>query len=101
MPDKDDPKYKKRYEREVNAGRKFADVVGISWLSRKLQGMADKNKTLFLIIVFGVVLLCFAFNLFRMVKSCKTRDAGGGTATERVESILQEKGVHQHNDTYK
>lgn len=24
MPDKDDPKYKERYEREVKAGRKFA-----------------------------------------------------------------------------
>ena len=24
MPDKDDPKYRDRYEREVDAGRKFA-----------------------------------------------------------------------------
>ena len=35
MPDKNDPKYRERYEREVNFGRRFADKTGISWLSRK------------------------------------------------------------------
>ena len=30
MPDKNDPKYRERYEREVEAGRKFADKAGIS-----------------------------------------------------------------------
>ena len=29
MPDKDDPKYKKRYESEVEAGRKTAKVLKI------------------------------------------------------------------------
>ena len=29
MPDKDDPKYKERYEREVKAGRKFAETLHI------------------------------------------------------------------------
>lgn len=37
MPDKSDPKYKERYEREVEAGRKFAQKSGISWLARNLQ----------------------------------------------------------------
>ena len=27
MPDKNDPKYKQRYESEVNAGRKFARMM--------------------------------------------------------------------------
>ena len=27
MPDKDDPKYKDRYEKEVNAGMKFAKAA--------------------------------------------------------------------------
>ncbi len=40
MPDKNDPKYRERYEREVNYGRRFADKTGISWLSRKLQLIA-------------------------------------------------------------
>ena len=29
MPDKDDPKYKDRYEKEVNAGMKFAKAAKI------------------------------------------------------------------------
>lgn len=29
MPDKNDPKYKKRYEKEVAAGRKFAKTARI------------------------------------------------------------------------
>ena len=37
MPDKNDPKYKERYEREVEAGRKFADKTGISWGAKKIQ----------------------------------------------------------------
>ena len=30
MPDKNDPKYRERYEREVNYGRRFADKTGIN-----------------------------------------------------------------------
>lgn len=29
MPDRNDPKYKERYEREVNAGRRFAKATRI------------------------------------------------------------------------
>ena len=36
MPDKNDPKYRERYEREVKAGRVFADKTGISWLAQRL-----------------------------------------------------------------
>jgi hypothetical protein len=37
MPDKDDPKYRQRYEKEVNAGRKFAIVTGIDKLAATVQ----------------------------------------------------------------
>ena len=33
MPDKNDPKYKERYEREVEAGKRFADKRWHFWLS--------------------------------------------------------------------
>ena len=33
MPDKDDPKYKQRYESEVNAGRKFARMMKLDVLA--------------------------------------------------------------------
>ena len=35
MPDKNDPKYKDRYEREVSAGRKFAQATRIDKADRK------------------------------------------------------------------
>ena len=96
MPDKNDPKYRERYEREVNYGRRFADKTGISWLSRKLQLIADNHRSGFLIVVFGTVLLCFFFNCYRMVSSYKAGAGRKGVAVERVDSALQKKSVHVH-----
>lgn len=36
MPDKDDPQYKQRYEDEVNAGRKFAQMTKIDKVAGKI-----------------------------------------------------------------
>ena len=47
MPDKDDPKYKERYERDVRAGRKFARMCRIDKAAAKVQRFADLHKTLF------------------------------------------------------
>lgn len=38
MPDKNDPQYKERYERDVNAGRKFAQATRLDKLAAKIQG---------------------------------------------------------------
>ena len=63
MPDKNDPKYKKRYEKEVAAGRKFAKTARIDRAAAKVQGFANAHKTLFLVIVFGFVATCFGIHL--------------------------------------
>lgn len=63
MPDKDDPKYKDRYEKEVNAGMKFAKAAKIDKIAISVQSFANTHRKLFLAIVFGVVLSCFALNL--------------------------------------
>ena len=68
MPDKNDPKYKKRYEKEVAAGRKFAKTARIDRAAAKVQGFANAHKTLFLVIVFGFVATCFGINIYRMVR---------------------------------
>ena len=52
MPDKHDPQYKERYEREVDAGRRFAKATRIDKAAAKVQGFANMHRTLFLIIVF-------------------------------------------------
>ena len=36
MPDKDDPQYKERYEREVQAGHKFAKATRIDQAAAKV-----------------------------------------------------------------
>ena len=96
MPDKNDPKYRERYEREVNYGRRFADKTGISWMARKLQQIADSHRCGFLVVVFGIVLLCFFFNFYRMVSSYKAGAGRKGVAVERVDSALRKKSVHVH-----
>lgn len=68
MPDKNDPKYKERYEKEVEAGRKFAKTTRIDRAAAKVQGFANAHKTLFLVIVFGFVASCFGLNIYRMVR---------------------------------
>ena len=59
MPDKDDPKYKERYEREVKAGRKFAETLHIDKFAASIQRFADRHRTSFLVIVFGFVVGSF------------------------------------------
>ena len=54
--DKNDPKYKERYEREVEAGKRFADKCGISWGAKRLQEVGQEHKMAFLAIVFGFVI---------------------------------------------
>ena len=54
MPDKNDPKYKERYERDVDAGRKFAKATRIDKAAAKVQGFANTHRTLFLAIIFGL-----------------------------------------------
>jgi hypothetical protein len=47
MPDRNDPKYKERYERDVEAGRKFAKATRIDKAAAKVQGFANVHRTLF------------------------------------------------------
>ena len=95
MPDKNAPENKERYEREVAYGRKFADVSGISWAARKLQVFANNHRAAFLIIVFGIVILCFLTNLSRLVISYRAADGRKAVATQRVDSALQQKKIHE------
>lgn len=64
MPDKDDPKYKERYEREVKAGRKFAETLHIDKFAASIQRFADRHRTAFLVVVFGFVVGSFAWNIY-------------------------------------
>lgn len=89
MPDKNDPQYKERYERDVAAGRKFAKATRIDKMAAKVQGFANAHRTLFLVLVFTFVIGVFAWNAYRLVAVYRHRsvtphgygDAGFGAAS--------------------
>lgn len=89
MPDRNDPQYKARYEREVSAGRKFARMMRIDKVAAKVQGFANLHRTLFLVIVFGFIAASLAWNIYRM--SVVFHRPVQRTATEIQDSILRKR----------
>ena len=91
MPDKNDPQYKERYERDVEAGRRFARATRIDKTAARVQRFADMHRTLFLAIVFGFVAAALAWNIYRLAvvyrtspqrarpRRCRIRCCGSGT----------------------
>ena len=90
MPDKDDPKYKERYEREVKAGRKFAEMLYIDKFAASIQRFADRHRTAFLVIVFGFVVGSFAWNIYRLAVVYNHKP-NQRTATEMQDSLLKQR----------
>ena len=66
MPDKDDPKYRTKYEKDVDAGRRFARWCRLDKCAARVQDFANRHTKAFLVIVFGIVILCFGMNVYRM-----------------------------------
>ena len=96
MPDKDDPKYRQRYEEEVKAGRRFARTLKLDVLAVKVQQFANNHKRLFLALVFGFILLCFGFNIYRMVV-VYNRQQSTQSATERQEQLMRQRRKKVNN----
>lgn len=90
MPDKNDPQYKERYERDVNAGRKFAKATRIDKVAAKVQGFANVHRTLFLVIIFAFVIGGFAWNVYRLTVVYR-HNPGQRTATEVQDSVLRQR----------
>lgn len=66
MPDKNDPKYKERYERDKAAGAKFARMTGLVWLGQHYVGWAEKHKKLFFFIMLSTMTLFALTNIYRL-----------------------------------
>ena len=90
MPDKDDPQYKQRYEDEVNAGRKFAQMTKIDKVAGKIQHFAINHQKAFLIIVFGFIALSFSLNIYRLGRVSSSQQSGM-SATERQEEMVRNR----------
>lgn len=96
MPDKNDPRYKERYEKEVSAGRKVARFLKIDKAAAATQRFADRWPKLFLGIVFGIVIFCFVLNVYRL-SQVATKANDYQTAVEKQESRYKERRQSQPN----
>lgn len=73
MPDRDDPKYRARYERDVEAGRRFAKATGVDRLAGRVQLFAERHGALFLGIVMAIVFGCLAVNISHFSRALRLR----------------------------
>lgn len=99
MPDKEDPKYKERYENEVAAGRKAARLLKIDKAAGCVQRFACRHPKWFLGIVFGIVISCLALNICRIVTVSRIHGQTEQrmTATEHQEQVLRQKQMNDDN----
>ena len=89
MPSKDDPKYRETYERDVEAGRKFAKRTRLDRLGGHVQKLADRHSGLFLGIVLAIVVGCFVINAYHFTKAYQLRKAQTESARTPEESIRE------------
>ena len=89
MPSKDDPKYRETYERDVEAGRKFAKRTRLDRLVGHVQKFADRHSGLFLGIVLAIVIGCFVINAYHFTKAYQLRKAQTESARTPEESIRE------------
>lgn len=90
MPDKNDPKYKERYEKEVGFGRKVARFLRIDKAAAATQNFANRWPKIFLAIVFGIVIFCFCLNVWRLSQVARNANEYQ-TAVEQQEQRYQDK----------
>ena len=92
MPDKNDPKYAERYEKEVSAGRKWAKLLKIDKAAGYAQCFACQHPKVFLTLVFGIVIGCLTLNICRMVEIYnRPKTEQTVTATQHQEELLRQK----------
>lgn len=93
VPDKDDPKYKERYEKDVAAGKTFAQTLKLDKSAACVQRFASRHTKLFLALVFSFVLFSVGLSLYRMTQAVKYRPRPS-SAVERQEQQLHFKRHH-------
>ena len=98
MPDKNDPKYQKQYEEDVEAGRRFARILKLDVLTGYIQIFAEKHRRLFLAIVFSIILFCLGLNIYRFSHAYSARRESQG-AVRSQENILRGKRLLENSHT--
>lgn len=99
MPDKDDPKYAKRRERDMAAGAKFARWTGLTWIGQKICGWAMAHKELYITIALGIILLCSGTVFYRLYLVATYDPKGVVPVTQQIDSLLQNR-YHQYENNH-
>ena len=102
MPDKEDPKYKERYERDVEAGRKAARFLKLDKAAFHLQKWAQKHSGLFFFLVLLFVVATFFLNIYRIATATRT-PRPTVTAVQKQEEKLRKNGIDNRHtiESYK
>lgn len=66
MPDKDDPAYAERRNKEVSMGRRVCTWLRLDKAVAAIQRFALKWPKAFLAIAFGIVIASFSLNVYKM-----------------------------------
>ena len=90
MPDKDDPQYKEKYEKDIDAGRRFAKWSKLDKAAARVQHFANKHTKAFLAIVFGFIFISFAMNLYRMGRVW-SQNKNAKSAVEQQDELLRNR----------
>lgn len=93
VPDKDDPKYKERYEKDVAAGKNFAQALHLDRAAACVQRFASRHTKLFLAIIFSFVLFSVGLSLYRMTQAVNYKPRTS-SAVERQEKELHFRRHH-------
>ena len=98
MPDKNDPQYKERYEKEVDAGRKTARFLKIDKAVERVQRYACNHPKRFMSIIGVIIAIVLAINVYRIVAMCNIHQSSQHiSATQRQEQVLNQHRQHNEN----
>ena len=97
MPNKDDPKYREKYEKDVEAGRRFARVTRIDRLAGHVQRFAEKHRGVFLGIVMAIVLGCLAVNIYHFTRAYRAHREQKVSSQEASRMLSAAKGSVSSN----
>ena len=97
MPDKNDPKYKERYEREKEYGRRFGQAIGLGWLGAKIRLVATKHQKAFYIGCLAVMIFLTILSVGRLFKVLfYHHPSSRPVVIERVDSAMRPRLDKEH-----
>lgn len=94
MPDKNDPKFRERYESTKRAGEKFARTLRLDKAGGFIQRWAVTHPRAFFTITIGTIVFLLLLNAYQLFTAYNYHTMGHPDAIERQREALQLKRHH-------